>query len=94
MSAPNNYGSKRSKSALVYTGNDTDGGIFIQDTAAHSGAFNSILAVSAAVANLTNSTGRPGIDGDLSAVPIPAGTTIRGNFASITLASGKVIAYF
>lgn len=94
MSSPNRFGSKRIKSALVYTGNDTDGGILIQDTAVHAGNFNSILCLAAAVAALTNQQGAPGISGDLSAVPIPAGTIIRGNFASITLASGKVIAYF
>lgn len=93
MSSPNRFGSKRIKSLTVYTANETDGGIFIQDTATYTGTFNSILAVAAAVAALTNAPGVPGIDGDMSAVPIPAGTLIRGNFASIKLASGKVIAY-
>ena len=65
------------------------GGIYITDTAAHTGDFDAITAVAAAVAALVSST----ITGTLSAVDIPAGVTIFGRFSSITLASGKVIAY-
>jgi hypothetical protein len=66
-----------------------NGGIFITDTAAHTGSFVAITAVAAAVADLVGN-----IDGTLTSVPIPVGTTIGGRYTSITLASGKVIAYY
>lgn len=65
------------------------GGRYITDTAAYTGDFDAITAVSVAVAALVSST----ITGTLSAVDIPAGVTIFGRFSSITLASGKVMAY-
>lgn len=68
------------------------GGRYIDDTAAHTGRWGAITALAAAVASLT--TEQNGIwIGTTTSVPIPAGTTIYGNFIGITLASGKVIAY-
>lgn len=65
------------------------GGIYITDTAAHTGQFEAILVHEAAVAALVSSN----ITGTLSAVVLPAGMVMYGNFTSITLASGKVTAY-
>lgn len=73
------------------------GGLYIDDTAAHAGKFRAITALAAAVATLVSTTDKDGfggkIRGTLTSVPIPVGTTIYGCFTSITLASGKVIAY-
>lgn len=65
------------------------GGKYISDTTPTTGNFDAIQAVAASVAALVSSN----ITGDLSAVPIPAGAIIYGNYTSITLASGKVFAY-
>lgn len=65
------------------------GGLYITDTSAHTGNWDAITAVEAAVATLVS----PTIAGTLTSVPIPAGVTIFGYFTSITLASGKVFAY-
>lgn len=69
--------------------NQKAGGAYIADTAAHVGQWDSIQALSAAIANLTAGD----LTGNLTAVPIPAGTMIHGTFTGITLASGAVIAY-
>lgn len=65
------------------------GGLYITDTAAHTGSFEAILVHEAAVAALVS----PNISGTISAVPLPAGMIYYGKFTSITLASGKVTAY-
>lgn len=65
------------------------GGIYITDTSAHVGDFDSIQALEATVCDLVSAT----ITGTLTSVPIPAGSIIFGKFTSVTLASGKVIAY-
>ena len=67
-----------------------DGGLYITDTAAHTGDFDCIIAHEAAVASLVSAT----VDGTLSAVVLPVGLPIFGRFTSITLASGKVMAYY
>ena len=55
-----------------------------------SGPWGSIQATAAAVVNVTASNWT----GDATtAVDIPAGETIFGNFTAITLTSGKIIAY-
>jgi hypothetical protein len=63
-----------------------NGGIVISDTNAHAGTFTSILvtsnAVITAVGNIT-----------ITALTVTAGVRIPGEFTSITLASGSVIAY-
>lgn len=66
-----------------------NGGVFINDTAAHAGDFDSIFCHAAAVANITS----PNITGTTTAVPLPAGSVYFGQFSSITLASGSVTAY-
>lgn len=55
------------------------------------GPWGSIQATAAAVVDVTasNWTG----DDGTTAVDIPAGATIFGNFTAITLTSGKIIAY-
>jgi hypothetical protein len=64
---------------------------YISDTAAHTGRFREIYAVADAVINtatIANATGNT-----FSAVPLNAGDSIHGVFTSVTLTSGKVIAY-
>lgn len=68
------------------------GGIYITDTSAHTGLeCDTIIAHEAAVANIT----APAMDGDLSAVVLPVGVPFFApNITAITLASGKVMAYY
>lgn len=64
---------------------------YISDTAAHIGRFYKIYAVATAVistATVENASGN-----SFTSVPLGAGDSIEGVFTSITLASGKVIAY-
>ncbi len=64
---------------------------YIDDTVAHTGRFWEIYALADAVINtatIENQTGNT-----FSAVPLKAGDSINGVFTSITLTSGKVVAY-
>lgn len=64
---------------------------YISDTAAHTGRFWKLYAVATAVisaAAVSNATGN-----SFTSVPLNAGDSIEGVFTSVTLASGKVIAY-
>lgn len=64
---------------------------YISDTAAHTGRFREIYALANAViasATVANASGNT-----FTSVPLDAGDSIQGVFTSITLASGKVIAY-
>lgn len=64
---------------------------YISDTAAHTGRFWQIYAVADAVINtatIENQTGNT-----FATVPLNAGDSITGVFTSITLTSGKVVAY-
>jgi hypothetical protein len=63
----------------------------ITDTSAHTGRFFRLYAREASVVNtptVQNASGNT-----FSAVPIPAGGAIDGLFTSVTLTSGKVVAY-
>jgi hypothetical protein len=67
------------------------GAEYVTDTAIRSGAFGAIQAVETAViSTLTSGNWTPS---PATAIPLPAGVTIFGNFTSFTLTSGKVIAY-
>jgi len=64
---------------------------YISDTAAHTGRFRELYAVAATViasATVQNASGNA-----FTAVPLEAGDSIQGIFTSVTLTSGKVIAY-
>jgi hypothetical protein len=64
---------------------------YISDTAAHTGRFYKLYAVADAVistATVQNATGNA-----FTSVPLMAGDYIDGVFTSVTLASGKIIAY-
>ncbi len=78
---------------VVIIGNQLGGGLYIDDTAAHAVNFSSVMALSAAVASSITTADSNGVQGTLTTVPLPVGVIvpIRGN--SITLASGKVIAF-
>jgi hypothetical protein len=64
---------------------------YISDTAAHTGRFWKLYAVADAVistATIQNASGNA-----FTSVPLGKGDEIEGVFTSVTLASGKVIAY-
>ena len=63
----------------------------ISDTAAHPGAYCRLYALSAAVISTAVVRGATG--NSFASVPLPAGAWIDGQFSSVTLASGTVIAY-
>jgi len=70
------------------------GSIYITNTSANSTTgsdkWGVIQALSdTVIASLTSST----MTGTLTAIPLPAGAAIYGYFTSITLTSGKVVAY-
>lgn len=66
------------------------GGIYITDTSAHTGEWDTIIAHEAAVANIVC----VGTSGTLTAVVLPVGVPFFDKLiTSITLASGKVMAY-
>jgi len=89
MSQGNKFGSTATKSAPVSLTPGL-GGIYITDTNPANGSFSRIFVLAAAVAHIEGSD----IDGDMSAVVLPVGATIEINFQRITLASGKIIAYY
>lgn len=94
------YGSSpATKAQMTIDAREASGGIYITDTTLHTGPFGSILVLAAAVGAIPSTPPTQGsnegqIQGDLSAVTMPVGVTIWGPFDSVTLASGKVIAYF
>lgn len=95
MSAPNPYGSNRTKARNVFEISGFDGGVRVTGTGTYTGNFSKIEALAATViATLTNQTGRPLLNGTLTAIPLPANGKITGYFASIALTSGDVILYF
>ena len=64
---------------------------YIDDTVAHTGRFWQIYALadaSIASAVIENQTGNT-----FTTVPLKAGDSVSGIFTSVTLASGKVVAY-
>ena len=70
---------------------DYNGAIYITDTTARAGRFWAVTALEAAVINTATVADYAG--DSISAMPIPVGTTIYGNFTSLKLTSGKVLAY-
>lgn len=89
MSQGNRFGATKTKAAQVAQ-TPGFGGLYVQDTAAHDGNFSGILVLAAAVGRLDNCD----IGGDTSAMVMPVGVLIPANFTRITLASGKVIAFY
>jgi hypothetical protein len=64
---------------------------YISDTAAHTGRFYKLYALADAVINtatVQNASGNA-----FTSVPLNAGDEIEGVFTSVTLTSGKVVAY-
>jgi hypothetical protein len=64
---------------------------YLDDTSTHTGEWCRLYALSAAV--ISTATVRGATGNTFATVPIPAGGWIDGQFSSVTLASGKVIAY-
>lgn len=81
----------------VFPANEIAGGVgqvgfeLITDTSAHTGRFFRLYALEASVINTATVQNASG--NTFSAVPIPAGGAIDGLFTSVTLTSGKVVAY-
>ena len=74
--------------------------VHIDDTAAHTGPFYAVTALADAVVdvsqcttNITESDGASAMQAIATNFTIPKGVTIYGNFTSIELDSGSVIAY-
>ena len=65
--------------------------ILIDDTAAHTGPYFAITALSNAVVDISECD--MSFITDVADFTIPKGVTIYGNFASIELDSGTVLAY-
>lgn len=66
------------------------GGAYYADTAAHTGDWICIQAITATTFTTLTS---PTITGALASITLAAGGLLHGNFTAITLASGSVIAY-
>ena len=81
----------------VFPANETAGGAgqvgfeLITDTVAHTGRFFRLYALEASVINTATVENASG--NTFSAVPLPAGGSLDGLFTSVTLTSGKVVAY-
>ena len=69
------------------------GSVFIDDTATHVGPFTAIFCTDERTSEVNNTGTSSDIDGFDTNIIIGAGATIYGEFKSITMASGKVIAY-
>jgi hypothetical protein len=68
------------------------GADYISGTTAFTGRYGAITALAATV--LDGATVATDYSGDsIASLPIPVGTTIYGNFTTIKLTSGKVLAY-
>ncbi len=67
------------------------GAEYISDTSAHAGRFGEIYALEDAV--ISTLTAQDWTGNALTSVPLKAGDEIKGIFTSVTLASGKVVAY-
>ena len=84
-------------SVSEYRGLGLNGGEYINDTAVHTGTWFAIQATEATVlasvaSNITN-LGDICTGGGLDATELAAGTVLYGNYTSISLTSGAVIAY-
>jgi hypothetical protein len=81
--------------ASEYRGLGLNGGKYINDTAVHTGKFFAIQATEDTVlaAQVSNITNLDDICTGQDATTLSAGTVLYGNFQSIDLTSGAVIAY-
>ena len=80
-------GIKNNTAAAIQPG----GAILIDDTVEHTGPYFAITALEDAVVDISECD--MSFITDVADFTIPKGLTIYGNFASIELDSGKVIAY-
>ena len=72
-------------------GYEAPGAEYITDTAAHTGRFSEIYALEDAV--IATLVAQDWTGNATTSVPLKAGDEIKGVFTSVTLASGKVVAY-
>lgn len=94
MASPNRYGSNRTKAQVVAEQSGLDGGVYISGTNRVATPCTKIVALEdSVIALLENATRGPILQGTLTAIPLKANGKITGNFAAVTLTSGKVIAY-
>lgn len=69
------------------------GVLMIDDTVEHTGPFVSLTAIGTADAVIDTSECTTNIEDAAATITIPEGATIFGNFTSIELDSGAVLAY-
>ena len=74
-----------------YNGTFSIGFEYITDTSAHTGRFWKLYALADAVINTATVQNASG--NTFSSVPLNAGDCIEGVFTSVTLTSGKIVAY-
>ena len=81
--------------ASEYRGLGLNGGIYINDTAAHAGKFFAIVATEdTVIASITsNVTNLSDICTGQDATTLSANTALYGNISQIQLTSGAIIAY-
>ena len=82
-------------SVSEYRGLGLNGGIFIKDTDVHTGNWFAIQATEATVlaAQSSNISNLDDLCTGQDATSLAANTVLYGNFTSVTLTSGAVIAY-
>tara|TARA_R110002012_G_scaffold121128_2_gene270505 strand:- start:684 stop:947 length:264 start_codon:yes stop_codon:yes gene_type:complete len=82
-------------SVSEYRGLGLNGGEYINDTAVHTGNWFAIQATEATViqAQASNITNLDNICQPVDNITLAAGTVLYGNFTSVDLTSGAVIAY-
>ena len=69
------------------------GVLMIDDTVEHTGPFVALTAIGTADAVIDTSECTTNIEDAAATITIPEGATIFGNFASIELDSGAILAY-
>jgi hypothetical protein len=83
------------KSLKDYTQNSLGGCgvLMIDDTDEHTGPFTALTAIGTADAVIDTSECTTNIEDAAATITIPEGATIFGNFTSIELDSGAILAY-
>lgn len=95
MSAPNRFGSNKTKSLLVYVGNlqGEDGVTYMTGTTPYTaGPWRALQAMSAVTFTTLIASNNDGTQ-DMSTIVLAAGNIIYGTFTVVTLATGSLMAY-
>ncbi len=87
---PSGAATEAKQDDLIERGFGLRGAEVISDTAAHSGQWCAMTVLEDATLSALTS---PSITGTLTGFALPAGITVYGSVTSVTLTSGKIIAY-